>query len=154
MSQRELADHLQVRASFLSAIENGRSRLPDEKLHRLKEIFQLDSLEDYLLPEDEIITGAVPPHTHGVPPHSHGVPPHSHGETTDSITQLLNHLHDLAHRNSPVQSDPEQSARIEYLAQRNDRLSNRVDQLREEVDNLRTENLRLKELLIRNNIPF
>lgn len=147
MSQRELADHLQVQPSFLSAIENGRSRVPDSKLPRIKEIFGLDSFDDYMLPDEEFTAGSIPPHTHEIPPHTH----HEGG---DSITQLLNHLHDLAHRNSPSSSNPELMARIDFLTQRNDRLSDRLDNLRDEVDALKAENFRLKELLIRNNIPF
>ena len=96
MSQRELASLLQVRPSFLSAIENGRSRLPEEKQEKIKEIFALDSLEEYMI--DDLADVVVPPHTH-VPPHSHdgdaSIPPHIHSSPStqsDAITQLLNHF--------------------------------------------------------------
>ncbi len=138
MSQRELAELLQVRPSFLSAIENGRSRLPEEKMNRIKEIFEIDSFEDYLL--DEHVEATVPPHTHSDP--------------ADSISQLLNHFHDLAHKNHSTSVDSDLEARIDFLTKRNDRLSERVDQLRDEVDALRTENLRLKELLVLNGISY
>ncbi len=141
MSQRELADLLQVRPSFLSAIENGKSRMPEEKLDKIKEIFELNSLDDYLIEEhSEMI---VPPHTHTM-------------DQNDTLAQLLNHFHDLAHqkeREHPHQ-DQELSERIEFLSKRNDRLSERVDDLREEVDTLRQENLRLKELLLKNGIQY
>lgn len=138
MSQKELADLLQVRPSFLSAIENGRSRMPDDKLERLKEIFELDSLNDYMI--EETAQAVVPPHTHPI-------------DSTDSLTQLLNHFHELAHQRNHNKAD-EDSSRIEFLTKRNDRLSERLDQLREEVDSLRNENFRLKELLIRNGIDY
>ena len=140
MSQRQLAELLQVRPSFLSAIENGRSRMPDEKLEKLKDILELDCLDDYVI-EDDI--EKVPPHTHS-------------SEQEDTITRLLNHFHDLAHqRNKSIyEIDPASAERIDFLTKRNDRLSERVDDLREEVDRLRTENLRLKELLIQNGISF
>ena len=139
MSQRELAELLQVRPSFLSAIENGKSRLPEEKMLRLKEIFEIDSFDGYML-DDEGETVTVPPHTHSDP--------------GDSITQLLNHFHSLAHRNDQATHDAESVSRIDFLSKRNDRLSERVDELREKVDALREENLRLKELLIRNGIEY
>lgn len=140
MSQRELAEILQVRPSFLSAIENGRSRLPDEKMEKIKEIFELDSLEDYMIDSDDRSAG-VAPHTHLM-------------DQSDSFTHLLTHFHDLAHKNSNSQADEEISGRIDFLTRRNDRLSERVDDLRDEVDRLRQENLRLKELLIRNGIEY
>lgn len=140
MSQRELADLLQVRPSFLSAIENGRSRLPEEKLEKIKEIFEIDDLEEYLEDEAE---PAIPPHTHN-------------SEETDTITQLLNRFHQLAHERekSHVGHDADAAERIEYLERRNDRLSDRVDDLRDEVDRMRDEILRLKELLVAHGIKY
>ncbi len=141
MSQRELADILQVRPSFLSAIENGKSRMPDEKLDKIKEIFELDSLDDYMVEDHaEII---VPPHTHAM-------------DQNDTLAQLLNHFHDLAHQREREHSvaDAESLERIEFLSRRNDRLSDRIDDLRDEVDALRQENLRLKELLLKNGIQY
>lgn len=141
MSQKELADLLQVRASFLSAIENGKSRLPEEKMERIKEIFELDSLEAYLVNDE--VEMVVPPHTHASDP-------------TDTITQLLNHFHELAHQRDKAHGghDADTEERIDFLLRRNDRLSERVDDLREEVDLLRRENIALKELLLKHGIPY
>ena len=141
ISQKELADMLQVRPSFLSAIENGKSRMPEEKLDKIKEIFELDNLDEYLIEERE---------EHIIPPHTHGI------DQGDAITQLLNHFHELAHQKERAQSgcDEDMKSRLEFLTKRNDRLSDRIDDLREEVDKLRAENLRLKELLLLNNIKF
>lgn len=142
ISQRDLAEKLQVRPSFLSAIENGRSRLPEEKMEKLKDIFNLDSLNDYIVEEHPEPT--VPPHVHI-------------SESGDTLTQLLTHIHDLAHQRDKDHhhsNHDELSARIQLLSQRNDRLSERLDDLREEIDSLRQENFRLKELLIKNNIQF
>ncbi|MDE6769252.1 MAG: helix-turn-helix domain-containing protein [Muribaculaceae bacterium] len=147
MSQRELADRLQVRPSFLSAIENGRSRMPEEKLEKIKEIFELNSLEEYMI--EEATETLIPQHSH-IPPHTHT------NEQSDSITQFLNHFHDLAHQRDKTTSAPDADtiARIDFLMKRNDRLSERVDDLRDEVDKLREENLRLKELLVKNGIAY
>ncbi len=138
--KRALSNLLQVRRSFLSAIENGKSRMPEEKLDKIKEIFELDSLDDYMI--DENTESVVPPHTHAT-------------EQSESIAQLLNHFHDLAHQQRDHSAqDADTLARIEFLTKRNDRLSERIDDLRDQVDSLRQENLHLKELLLKNGIMY
>lgn len=141
MSQRELADLLQVRPSFLSAIENGKSRVPEEKLEKIKEIFELDNLDEYVIDDTTEVT--VPPHVHT-------------SDQTDTITMLLNQFHDLAHQRNKSHGthDNDMESHIDFLTKRNDRLSERVDDLRDEIDALRKENLRLKELLVKNGICF
>ncbi|MCH5231280.1 MAG: helix-turn-helix transcriptional regulator [Muribaculaceae bacterium] len=142
LSQRELADRLMVQPSFLSAIENGRSRFPDEKIDKLKEIVALDDLEDFLIEENADV--------HLVPPHSHAM------DETDSLTQMLRHIHNMAHKSDGMERERENELlnRIDYLSKRNDRLNERLDALRESLDSLREENFKLKELLLRNNINF
>ena len=141
MSQRELAALLQVRPSFLSAIENGKSRMPDEKLDKIKEIFELDSLEDYMM--EDYSEQSV---THNIHPMN----------KNDTLAQLLNHFNDLAHQREREHSgqDAEKDARIDFLTKRNDRLSERIDALRDQVDTLREENIHLKEQLLKNGIQF
>lgn len=141
ISQRDLADMLQVRPSFLSAIENGKSRMPEEKIEKIKEIFELDNLDEYMIDDDA--DSIVPPHTHL-------------SDQSESIAQLLNHFHDMAHQRAKSHEAPdaELEARLDFLSKRNDRLSDRVDDLRDEVDKLRKENLALKELLMQHGIDF
>lgn len=141
MTQRDLAALLQVRPSFLSAIENGRSRLPEEKLERIKAIFDSENINDYII--EEVSENVVPPHTHT-------------SDSDDSFTHLLTHFHDMAHKHDKPAAtyDADAAERMEFLVKRNDRLSERVDNLRDEVDALRHENLRLKELLVRNGIKY
>ena len=141
VSQRALADMLEIRPSFLSAIENGRSRLPEDRLEKLKAIYGANALDGYIM--EECHDAAVPPHTHL----------HDEG---DSLTQLLNHFHDLAHQRSDSSGEKQKALadRVDFLSLRNDRLSERLDDLRDEVDALRAENLRLKELLIKNGIAY
>lgn len=141
ISQRELAEKLSVRPSFLSAIENGRSRFPDDKIEKLKDILNLKDLSEYITEDDvEVI---VPPHTH------------EHDET-DSIALLLKHIHAQAHKDDKQNKsrEIELEDKIHSLMDRNNRLSDRVDDLRDEVDRLKSENFHLKELLIKNNIAY
>ena len=142
LSQLELADRLMVKPSFLSAIENGRSRFPDEKIDKLKEIVALVDLTDFLT-EDTSDVPVIPPHTHAA-------------DEADSLTQMLRHIHNLAHKSDSrdKERETELMVRIDYLSKRNDRLSERLDDLRDSLDSLREENYRLKELLLRNNISF
>lgn len=142
MSQKELASRLSVRQSFLSAIENGRSRLPAEKMSMIKEIFDIEDFTPYLIDSDE---------------EDQSVPPHSHvGDENDSIAAILRHIHAQAHKDERNRhgSGKELQDRLEYLTHRNDRLSDRLDDLRDEVDRLREENYRLKELFTLNGIKF
>ncbi|MBD5172948.1 MAG: helix-turn-helix domain-containing protein [Bacteroidales bacterium] len=141
ISQKKLADMLDIKPSFLSAIENGRSRMPDDKIEKLKSLFGTQTVERFLTEEREELS--VPPHTHI-------------NDEGDALTQLLNHFHKLAHQKSDDGRAKERNLaeRIDTLSLRNDRLSARLDDLREEVDRLRDENLRLKELLILNGIPY
>lgn len=143
MSQRALAELLQVRPSFLSAIENGRSRIPEEKVERLHEIFELESFDDYMIPDTVQESGVV------VPPHTHAL------DQGDSLTHLLTHFHDLAHRTGQSASaDSDSSERLDFLERRNDRLSQRIDDLRDEIDRLREENLHLKECLVKAGLTY
>ena len=145
MSQRELAEALGVRPSFLSAIENGKSRLPDEKIERLKILFDKDDLSEFYVDDAEINSNIVPPHSHAV-------------DETDSITRLLQHIHAQAHKGDHERHnrETELQKRIDALSERNDRLSCRLDELRDEIDRLNSEKLTLMSLLVKNNIdiPF
>lgn len=143
LSQKELADMLSVRPSFLSAIENGRSRLPEEKLDRLKDIFHVDDFSDYMVEDKAETVPVVPPHTHIA-------------EGDDALTALLKHIHAQAHMTDDLSKsrEVELEERISCLTERNDRLSDRLDDLREQVDRLREENFHLKELLTLNGVKY
>lgn len=143
LSQKELADMLSVRPSFLSAIENGRSRLPEEKLERMRDIFKMDDFSEYMVEDKAEAVPVVPPHTHIA-------------ESDDALTALLKHIHAQAHMTDDLSKsrEAELEERISYLTERNDRLSDRLDDLREQVDRLREENFHLKELLALNGIQY
>lgn len=139
LSQKELAEKLGVRPSFLSAIEKGRSRFPDDKLDLLKQVCGVDDLTEYTVEVES--EGAVPPHTH---PHTHD------GVDSQLLGELMEHLHEHEHSRADViplsfysaalERIAALEARNDRLAERNDRLAERIDQLREEIDKLRTGN--------------
>lgn len=144
ISQKELAEKLAVRPSFLSAIENGRSRFPDEKIERLKEILLIGDLTPYTIEEEaEHSADVVPPHTHT-------------SDETDAIANLLKHIHAQAHKedDSAKNREMELRARIEYLTERADRQTERIEALLVKLETLLNENMRLKNLLLSNHIEF
>lgn len=150
MSQNELAQHLQITQSFLSAIENGKSPLPTEKEAKILEIFSLRDLSGYT---------------------ADGAPAEKPKESADMsdgdlINQLLNRF------NNPQQAK-EADAKIlackgriseleqrnsnlldhaESLLARNDELSARNDELRSLVDKLREEIYRLRLIIASNGL--
>lgn len=149
MSQSELATLLQMNQSFLSAIENGKSPLPVEKVERLCEIFGLNKLDAYIV-------------------ESRGAGAEGNlSEMTDSdlFNQLLNRFHRQAHsvdtehhHHDHHEKIKELERRIDLLFERNDALMARNDALcdvndrlraeidthRAEIDRLRKENYELK----------
>ncbi|MDE6704022.1 MAG: helix-turn-helix transcriptional regulator [Muribaculaceae bacterium] len=142
ISQRELAERLGIRPSFLSAIENGRSRLPEAQLEKIKQIFKINDLTEFIISETAEVSNVIPPHTH-------------FGEEGNAIALFLQHIHNQAHQeagNSGRESVLEQ--RIDYLSERNDKLSARVDELRDKLDAVTDENYRLKLLLAANGISY
>ena len=135
MSQSELAQRIQVKQSFLSAIENGRSPLPADKEQRILELFGLTSLQAYVKPD-----APAPEPAEG-----------------SQFVQLLNEFHTQAHRSSddtPADRLTLLEERNYRLTTRNDALNDKIDELRDENERLRHENARLKDLLLRHSIPL
>ena len=154
MSQGELSSLLQMTQSFLSAIENGKSPLPVEKEERLREIFGLHDLNDYVIDRKE------------------EPDPKSLTEMTDSdlFNQLLSRFHKQAHSAETEHHHHDHHQKIDDLQERldmmfsrnnalltrNDRLSADNDRLRAEIDRyiaeidiLRKEIFELKKQLLK-----
>lgn len=114
ISQSQLAKQLDVRPSFLSAIENGRSRFPEDKLGKLKQICGMSDLHRFVTEDDIESTSPVPPHTH----------PHHHNDS-DSVAEKI------------------YLEQIHYLRGHIERLENKIENLYTKIENLSTENARL-----------
>lgn len=146
MSQNELARRLSVAQSFMSAIENGRSTLPHDKEHRLREIFADVDMEKYTVDSDA----------------GKDMGPESlTASETNLMTRLLAHFHEHAHSiddEAHHQEHHERLAALEeqlgnligrltVLLDRNDELSRRNEALTKQVLDLSAENERLRAAL-------
>ena len=149
MSQNELAQHLQITQSFLSAIENGKSPLPTEKEARILEIFSLHDLSGYTAESNNDKPKSIADMSEG-----------------DLIRQLLNRFYSqtqVKETDARVQQCADRIAELEQrnasimahadnILQRNERLNQRNDELRLQIDQLRDEIFRLRGILADNNI--
>lgn len=151
ISQQSLAEKLSVKQSFLSAIENGRSRLPADKRERLTEIFG----------EEEIRKFSSCDH------HDHPAAPDNDSEISESemMARLLRIFHSQEHKDDDHnhrlhhQRIDEMQQRIDRLLERNDKISeknislqSRLDQSTARIIEARNEIHRLREILIRHGI--
>ena len=145
LTQRELAEKIEIHQSFLSSIENGRSRLPENKLQKIKDVLGIDNIDDYIIENQEHDKAFIAQAQHL-----------QDCKNNDSISKLLEHFHAISHQNNKdiKHNEAKLHDRIETLSYRNEKLSHRVDELRETIDSLRDENYRLKELLLNNSISF
>lgn len=129
MSQSELARHLQITQSFLSAIENGKSPLPPEKESRLLEILSPEDLDRYRI--ETAAAGQREKPGKGIGDMSEG----------DLIGRLLNKFHEQAHRqDASAEHHHEHHHRIEMLEETNAALLRRIDSLMERNDRLAADN--------------
>lgn len=155
MSQSELANLLQITQSFLSAIENGKSPLPIEKEDKLREVFGIQNLSDYVLdrkPEtegkkltemtDSDLFNQLLSRFHKQA-HSEEND-HHHHDHHERIEELQNKLETLFNRNDALM------IRNDNLSADNDRLRSEIDNYRMEIENLRKENYELKIKLMKN----
>ena len=147
MNQFELARRLQVKQSFLSAIENGKSSLPADKREMIGEIFGITDFTPYIIQVPEPPAAKI----------SEDI------TETELLSQLLNRFHEHAHKSESAHAHEhhEHHERIEALETRNDRLalrneelSDHLDRLRDENEELRAEVFRLKNLLLDNGVKF
>ncbi|MCH5242229.1 MAG: helix-turn-helix domain-containing protein [Muribaculaceae bacterium] len=129
MSQNELANHLQITQSFLSAIENGKSPLPIEKEEKLCEVFGLPNLTEYTLDrkpeaEDKKLTDMT---------------------DSDLFNQLLSRFHKQAHSEESEHHHHDHHEKIEELQSKLEMMFNRNDSLMVRNDNLAAENDSLRK---------
>lgn len=130
MSQSELANLLQMTQSFLSAIENGKSPLPVEKEEKLREIFGIENLKEYILDKK-----------------SEGNDRLTDISDSDLINQLLHRFHKQAHSSENETHHQEHHQRIDSLQHKVDTLMSRIDNLMMRNDTLNADNDKLRSEL-------
>lgn len=142
ISQKDLAEKLGVKQSFLSNIERGRSPLPPEKLDKIIEIFEIEDIDSYYI--EDIGNNGVSK---------------SQSDNTNSIindSAIFEKFVRIMEKMTEAKNANESEAlsRIERLQDRNDFLNSQVDELRKDLTRLLHENFALKELLIKNGIDY
>ena len=142
ISQKDLAEKLGVKQSFLSNIERGRSPLPPEKLDKIIEIFGIEDIDSYYI--EDIGNNSVSK---------------SQSDNTNSIindSAIFEKFVGIMEKMTEAKyaNESEALSRIERLQDRNDFLNSQVDELRKDLTRLLHENFALKELLIKNGIDY
>ncbi len=139
ITQKELADRLNISQGFLSSVESGRNPFPDERVTDLQAIFPEVNLEEY-----EICTT-----TKRTIIGSHN----NNSEVKINDSELIEKIVDAVAQIPRGESSADEK--------RSERLSEQLDDAREESERLRKENyslqseiFRLKELLIKNGISY
>lgn len=151
LSQKELAEKLGIRQSFLSSIETGKSPLPANKRPLLMSLCHPHHLDDYII-------GAPTPHTGA---HGQAHPSFIDGNETNMFKELLNYFHEQAHHekdehheqlhmqlNSYQERNDRLTEKNEALQEKIEILNDRIEQLRQELLEVKSENLNLKEQLL------
>lgn len=158
IKQRELAEKLGITQSFLSNIERGRSPLPADKMQRIIEIYEIESLDEFVVYDerDKVNGGNV---------NSNNV--NSTINDMESMSEVMREI--IA---SSKSGDKEVSGAVSELVKRygemmdsvmrrNGQLLEKSDELRSELDAARKENdelrkqiLDLRTILIKNHIEY
>lgn len=155
LTQKELAEKLGIRQSFLSTVESGKNRLVADKLDRLKELCRDLDIEKFRVDNSMNSTG------------NNVAAGGIERPEGNMITELLNYFHSQAHKQQNDEHDQLHSQmhvyqdRLDRVIEKNEALqekiellTTRIESLREEIFNVKEENLRLKELLLKYNIPY
>lgn len=142
VSQKDLAEKLGVKQSFLSNIERGRSPLPPEKLDKIIEIFDIENIDIYYI--EDIGSSNMSK---------------SQSDNTNSIindSAIFEKFVGVMEKMTEAKyaNETEALSRIERLQDRNDFLNSQVDELRKDLTRLLHENFALKEILIKNGIDY
>ena len=133
LNQKEMAERLGFRQSFLSSVENGKSPFPADRLALLEKMCEPESLKSYIIEE----TPAPSAGASVFPPGS---------KEMNMLSEVLNYFHSQAHREQDGHHE-QMHKDMEALQQRNDRLAEKNEALQEKIDILNATIERLREEL-------
>lgn len=142
ITQKELADKLNVTQGFLSSVEKWRNPFPDERIDDLQSVFPDADLEAYEVPEDKVkeMIGSG----------------NSSSEVDINDPEVVKHAMSIASAaGASLEKSREDAVReMKYWRDRYDELEKETKQLRSDNSDLREEVWRLKELLLENGISY
>ena len=142
ITQKELADKLNVTQGFLSSVEKWRNPFPDERIDDLQRVFPDADLEAYELPEEKVkeMIGSG----------------NSSSEVDINDPEVVKQAMSIASAAGvSLEKSREDAVReMKYWRDRYDELEKETKQLRSDNSDLREEVWRLKELLLENGIYY
>ncbi len=142
ITQKELADKLNVTQGFLSSVEKWRNPFPDERIDDLQSVFPDADLEAYEVPEDKVkeMIGSG----------------NSSSEVDINDPEVVKQAMSIASAAGvSLEKSREDAVReMKYWRDRYDELEKETKQLRSDNSDLREEVWRLKELLLENGIYY
>ena len=142
ITQKELADKLNVTQGFLSSVEKWRNPFPDERIDDLQNVFPDADLEAYEVLEDKVkeMIGSG----------------NSSSEVDINDPEVVKQAMSIASAAGvSLEKSREDAVReMKYWRDRYDELEKETKQLRSDNSDLREEVWRLKELLLENGISY
>lgn len=142
ITQKELADKLNVTQGFLSSVEKWRNPFPDERIDDLQRVFPDADLTDYEVPEEKVkeMIGSG----------------NSSSEVDINDPEVIKQAMSLASAAGvSLEKSREDAVReMKYWRERFDELEKETKKLRSDNSDLREEVWRLKELLLENGISY
>ncbi|MCH5319764.1 MAG: helix-turn-helix domain-containing protein [Paramuribaculum sp.] len=151
ITQKQLAEKLNITQGFMSSVENGRNLFPEDRIDDLQSLFPQINLEDFEIKEQD----TVEKNQIGANNTSSDIQIND----PETLKMLLSFVHnrEIVEKGSR-EMDVEE---IKTLRHRNDKLNDKLESLkdnlekaREEIFKLRQENLILKSLLEQNHIEY
>ncbi|MDE5773449.1 MAG: helix-turn-helix transcriptional regulator [Muribaculaceae bacterium] len=153
LNQTDLAERLEITQSFLSSIENGHSRLPKSKYHRLCAIFTAEDIDRHTVTKND------------VPGHS--IKDSLPSTESEMMAQILRIFHTHEHQDENNhhalhhQRLDEMQERITRLLDRNDKLAERALMLQNKLDFMTAKQIeaqneiyRLHKILLKHGIDI
>lgn len=142
ITQKGLADKLNVTQGFLSSVEKWRNPFPDERIDDLQRVFPDADLTDYEVPEEHVkeMIGSG----------------NSSSEVDINDPEVIKQAMSLASAAGvSLEKSREDAVReMKYWRERFDELEKETKKLRSDNSDLREEVWRLKELLLENGISY
>lgn len=143
ITQKELAETLNITQGFLSSVENGRNPFPDDRVDDLRKAYPQIDLSDYEgMPEPKSASSIGSDNWFS----------QIHVNDPETFKAFMEFV---SHRNNADEATAQDTAvKLTQCQERLMSLSDELEKTRKEKYNLMEENLRLKDLLRKNGIEY